>query len=307
MRLALSAPERVHGLVIQNANAYMEGVSAAVAGLFMPLWKERNQQTLAAARGFLSADMTKMQYTAGAHDAAALNPDAWTLDQALLDRPGNADIQLALFSDYEKNVAAYDQWHAYLRQHQPRTLIVWGKNDPLFIAAGAEAYQRDLKDAELVLLDGGHFVLEEQAAAVADHIGRVFGTRSGKEAVQTFYRELGAGRLDQALSLLSKDVSWNDPPGFPYGGRLTGAAEVREKVFAGILADWAPFSINVHRLVVSADGRDVVAIGSYTGQNKRTGKGLDVPFVHVWNTAGGELTHFATHTDTATLRAAMTS
>ena len=90
MRLALAAPERVAGLVVQNANAYLEGVSEAVAGLFMPLWKQRNEQTLAAARSFLTAEATKMQYTAGALNPAALNPDAWTLDQALLDRTGNA-------------------------------------------------------------------------------------------------------------------------------------------------------------------------------------------------------------------------
>jgi pimeloyl-ACP methyl ester carboxylesterase len=175
MRLALANPERVRGFVLQNANAYMEGVSEAVANLFLPLWKEQNSATLAAARGFLSADATKMQYTAGARDASRLNPDAWTLDQALLDRPGVAEAQLALFVDYQTNVAAYDAWHAYFKQAQPRTLVVWGKNDPFFLVPGAEAYRRDLPNAEVVLLDGGHFVLEEQAATIAAHISRVFG------------------------------------------------------------------------------------------------------------------------------------
>ena len=174
MRLALAHPERVRGLVVQNANAYMEGVSEAVANLFMPLWKEQNAITIAAARSFLSAEATKMQYTAGASDVAKLNPDAWTLDQALLDRPGVAEAQLALFVDYQTNVAAYEAWHAYFRQYQPRTLIAWGKNDPFFLVPGAQAYLRDLKDAELVLLDGGHFALEEYAGAVATHIKRTF-------------------------------------------------------------------------------------------------------------------------------------
>ena len=97
-----------------------------------------------------------------------------TLDQALLDRPGVAEAQLALFVDYQTNVAAYEAWHAYFRQYQPRTLIAWGKNDPFFLVPGAQAYLRDLKDAELVLLDGGHFALEEHAGAVATHIERTF-------------------------------------------------------------------------------------------------------------------------------------
>jgi len=179
LRLASAAPERVRGLVVQNANAYMEGVSEAVAGLFLPLWKERNAETVAAARGFLTAEATKMQYTAGARDVASLNPDAWTLDQARLDRPGIADAQLALFIDYEKNVAAYDAWHAYFRKQQPRTLVLWGKGDPFFLAAGAQAYKRDLRDAEIEFLDGGHFALEEHAPSIAKHIIRVFGAPTG--------------------------------------------------------------------------------------------------------------------------------
>lgn len=193
MRLALENPERVRGFVVQNANAYMEGVSAAVANLFLPLWKEQNAATIAAARGFLTAEATKMQYTAGARDASRLNPDAWTHDQALLDRPGVAEAQLALFVDYQSNVAAYDAWHAYFRKERPRTLIVWGKNDPFFLVPGAEAYRRDLPDAELVLLDGGHFALEENVDEVAAHIERVFGQRSDAPALKDPYENRGAG------------------------------------------------------------------------------------------------------------------
>jgi pimeloyl-ACP methyl ester carboxylesterase len=174
-RIATAAPERVKGLVIQNANAYMEGVSDAVAGLFMPLWKEQNAQTIAAARGFLTAEATKGQYTTGARSPATLDPTAWTLDQALLDRPGVAEAQLALFVDYQSNVGLYDTWHAYLRQHQPKTLVTWGRNDPFFLVPGAEAFKRDVPSAEVVLLDGGHFALEEHAEEIAARIRRSFG------------------------------------------------------------------------------------------------------------------------------------
>ena len=178
LRLATAHPERVAGLVVQNANAYLEGVGKPVADVFLPFWKARNAQTEAAARGLLKAESTKFQYTAGAKNANSLNPDAWTVDQSLLDRAGNDDIQLALFRDYQKNVALYDTWHAYFRQHQPKTLIVWGKNDPLFVAPGAEAYRQDLPKAELVWLDGGHFALEEHASEVARQIKRVFAPHS---------------------------------------------------------------------------------------------------------------------------------
>ena len=306
MRLALASPERVRGLVVQNANAYMEGVSEAVANLFLPLWKEQNATTIGAARGFLTADATKMQYTAGARDASKLNPDAWTHDQARLDRPGIAEAQLALFVDYQTNVAAYDAWHAYFRKEQPRTLVVWGKSDPFFLVPGAEAYRRDLEHAELVLLDGGHFALEEHAETVAAHITRVFGTRSGPDAVKEFYENLGGGNLDGALALLAKDVSWNDPKGFPYGGKLTGPAQIKEQVFGRIFGDWATFGVEIDRTIASADGRSVVAIGRYTGTHKTSKKSIDIPFAHAWETSHGVLTRFETFTDTATLRDATT-
>lgn len=174
LRLATAHPERVTGLVIQNANAYMDGIGKPLADVFLPFWNERNVTTEAAARAFLTLATTKFQYTAGARNPAGLNPDAWTHDQALLDRPGNADIQLTLFQDYQSNVALYDTWHDYFRRHQPRTLIVWGKNDPLFIAPGAEAFKRDMPKAKLVWLDGGHFALEENVPTVATEIIRLF-------------------------------------------------------------------------------------------------------------------------------------
>ncbi|MBX3607212.1 MAG: alpha/beta hydrolase [Piscinibacter sp.] len=167
LRLAVRQPGRVLGLVIQNTNAYLEGVSQAAADVFMPLW-QRGDDT--GARGLLRAETTKFQYTQGARDPAALNPDAWTHDQALLDRPGSAERQLALLTDYQTNVAAYDTWQAYFRAHRPKTLITWGRGDPFFTVAGAEAFRRDLPDARLVWLDGGHFALEENAGLVAGEI-----------------------------------------------------------------------------------------------------------------------------------------
>ena len=305
LRLAAAEPDRVRGLVVQNANAYMEGVSDAVAGLFMPLWNERNPQTEAAVRGFMTADATKMQYTAGARAPLALDPDAWTLDQALLDRPGVADAQLELFVDYQHNVAAYDAWHAYFRARQPKTLVVWGKNDPFFVAAGAEAFRRDLPQADIVLLDGGHFALEEYALEIAGHIKRVFADADGIDLVRAFYAALAAGKLDAALALLATGVRWNDPKGFPYGGSLTSPAQVRRQVFEAIGADWPAFGITPERFIEGTDGRSVVVVGRYTGTHGASGRALDVPFAHVWGTAGNAITSFFTHTDTAELRAAM--
>lgn len=171
LRLATSRPGLVRGLVVQNANLYVEGVSAAAAEVFLPLWQDGDER---GALAMLQAATTRMQYTAGARDPDALNPDAWLHDQALLDRPGSAARQLALFRDYEHNVAAYPDWQAWLREQQPRTLVAWGVGDPFFTEANIEGLQRDLRDIEVHRLDGGHFVLEERAAEVATLIVRRF-------------------------------------------------------------------------------------------------------------------------------------
>ncbi len=171
LRLATTRPAQVKGMVIQNANAYMEGLTPAVAAVFMPLW-EKGDDT--GARSMLLAATTHMQYTAGASQPEALNPDAWTHDQALLDRPGSAERQMALFNDYQHNVPLYDTWHAYFRQHQPKTLVAWGRGDPFFGVPGAEAYQQDLNDITVELLEAGHFALEERAADVAALIKKTF-------------------------------------------------------------------------------------------------------------------------------------
>ena len=165
-RLAAKHPQRVQALVIQNGNAYEEGLR----DFWKPLkayWTDRSQAHAAALRQFLELDATKWQYTHGVRRPEAISPDNWLIDQYLLDRPGNKDIQLQLFYDYGSNLPRYPEWHAYFRRHQPPTLIVWGKNDQIFPADGAHPYKRDLKDLEFHLLDTGHFALEEDHHVIA--------------------------------------------------------------------------------------------------------------------------------------------
>ena len=173
-RILTQRPEAVKGLVIQNANAYMEGVGGPPKLVFLPLWEKRDAASEAGARAFLQAETTKFQYSIGAKNPEAISPDNWTHDQPLLDRPGTEAYQLNLLENYKTNVAAYDEWHAAFRQHQPKTLIVWGKHDPFFIEAGAEAFLKDIPEAKLVWLDAGHFVLDENATLVASEIKAVF-------------------------------------------------------------------------------------------------------------------------------------
>jgi pimeloyl-ACP methyl ester carboxylesterase len=173
-RIFAERPDQIAGFVIQNANAYLEGVGDMPRQIFLPLWEKRDAASEAGARQFLAAGTTKFQYLVGARDPEAISPDNWTIDQALLDRPGVDLAQLDLLEDYKTNVATYDSWHAAFRTHQPRTVIIWGRNDPFFIPAGAEAYLRDLPDARLVWLDAGHFVLDENAKQVAAEIKAEF-------------------------------------------------------------------------------------------------------------------------------------
>jgi pimeloyl-ACP methyl ester carboxylesterase len=173
-RIFAERPDKVAGFVIQNTNAYLEGVGEMPRQIFLPLWEKRDSVSEAGARQFLLAETTKFQYLVGARDPAAISPDNWTIDQALLDRAGVDLAQLDLLEDYKTNVAAYEIWHAAFRAHQPRTLIIWGRNDPFFVPAGAEAFLRDLPDARLVWLDAGHFVLDENAPLVAAEIKAFF-------------------------------------------------------------------------------------------------------------------------------------
>jgi pimeloyl-ACP methyl ester carboxylesterase len=173
-RLFSRAPSRVKGFIIQNTNAYMEGVGDAPKQALLPLWENRNPTTEQAARDFVSLAGTKFHWLVGAKESDAINPDNWVLDQALLDRPGVQDCQVDLLENYKSNIALYPQWQADFRTHQPKTLIVWGKHDPFFIPPGAEAYLADLPKAKLVWLDSGHFVLDENVEQVAAEIRDVF-------------------------------------------------------------------------------------------------------------------------------------
>lgn len=173
-RLFTQAPDRVKGFVIQNTNAYMEGVGDPPKQALMPLWENRTPETEQPARDFVKLESTKFHWLVGARDPEAVNPDNWVFDQALLDRPGTQDYQVDLLENYKTNVALYPQWQEAFRKYQPKTLIVWGRNDPFFIPPGAQAYLDDLPNAKLVWLDSGHFVLDENAAQVADEIKAVF-------------------------------------------------------------------------------------------------------------------------------------
>lgn len=178
-RLALKNPGKVQALIVQNGNAYEEGLSEAAAPL-KTFGETRDPKIGKVLRGFLRPEITKYQYTHGARNLNRVSPDAWTHDQALLDRPGNAEIQLALFADYLSNIKSYPAWHEYLRQHQPPTLIVWGKNDPFFTVKNIDGFRRDLKTVEVHLLDGGHFALEEYQGEVAEKISNFFAAQKIK-------------------------------------------------------------------------------------------------------------------------------
>jgi len=174
-RLALRHPERVTALVVQNGNAYDEGLQAFWAPL-KAAWAQPSPQRRNALRAGLAPAATRAQYLDGVRDPSRVAPDAWLHDQALLDRPGVDEIMLDLFEDYASNVALYPQFQRWFRTRRPPALIVWGKNDAIFPADGARAYLRDLPDAELHLLDTGHFALEDQlddiAALMRDFLGR---------------------------------------------------------------------------------------------------------------------------------------
>jgi pimeloyl-ACP methyl ester carboxylesterase len=169
-RLATRHPERIQAIITQNGNAYDEGLAPFWAEFLYPYWKDPNPTNEAKVRQLLTLDTTKFQYLQGFRKPEDVSPDAYTFDQMNLDRPGNDKIQLALFYDYRNNPPLYPAWHKYLREKKPAVLVVWGKNDPVFAAAGAQAFLQDVPQAELHLLDTGHFALEEDGAEIAQLI-----------------------------------------------------------------------------------------------------------------------------------------
>lgn len=175
-RLALAHPERVTAIISQNGNAYLEGLGDAWDPI-KTYWKEPTQEHRDSLRAFLELDATRWQYTHGAPADRLVDPATYTLDAALMKRPGNSDIQLDLFLDYASNLQLYPAFQEYFRTYKPPILAIWGKHDPFFIPAGAEAYKKDNPDTTVTLLDAGHFALEthveEVAAAIHQLMDRV--------------------------------------------------------------------------------------------------------------------------------------
>lgn len=169
-RLALARPDAITAIITQNGNGYDAGF---VESFWQPIedyQREPTPEHEAPVRGALSLEQIKWQYVTGVTDESVVSPDTWHHDHALVSRPGNADIQLALFRDYATNSPLYPALHAYLRTHRPPVLAVWGRNDPIFGPDGARAFADDVPDAEIHLLDGGHFLLESAGETVADLI-----------------------------------------------------------------------------------------------------------------------------------------
>jgi pimeloyl-ACP methyl ester carboxylesterase len=174
-RLALRSPEQITAIVSQSGNAYDAGF---VTDFWKPIvaWQqEQNAQTEPGVRAYLSLDATKWQYTNGVTDESLVNPESWRHDFSLISRPGNDEVQLKLFIDYATNAPAYPAVHEYFRTHKPPLLAVWGSGDGIFGPDGARAFGQDLPDAEIHLLDGGHFLLESAGDEVAEIMHRFLG------------------------------------------------------------------------------------------------------------------------------------
>ena len=174
-RLATRRPERITAIISQNGNAYEEGLSDGWTPI-RAYWEDPSQANRDALRAFLAPETTHWQYTHGVSDLAAVSPDGQSLDNFYLARPGAAEVQLDLFGDYKSNVALYPAFQEYFRTQKPRFLAVWGKNDPFFLPPGAEAFKRDIPEADVRFFDTGHFALEthakEIAAAIRDFLAR---------------------------------------------------------------------------------------------------------------------------------------
>jgi len=182
-RLAVKHPERVTALVIQNAIAHLEALNKEFIKPLEAYWKERSERNAQPMRTWLlTIDGTKWHYVHGARNIEAISPDNWTIDQALQDRPGNKEIQLEILYHAKTNLDSYKTWQEYFRNHQPPTLVVWGKNDGIFTVEGAEMYRRDLEDIEYHYFETGHFTLEEDvvpmAALMRDFLARATAKKS---------------------------------------------------------------------------------------------------------------------------------
>ena len=175
-RLFSKHPERVQAFIVQNGNAYEEGLEE----FWNPIkewWNDKILENEKKLHYLVAAETTKWQYTNGTRNPESISPDNWTVDQAKMDREGNVAIQLAMLYDYKTNPPLYPKWQEAFRKYQPPTLIVWGKNDYIFPESGAHPYKRDLKDVETYILDTGHFALEEDGNVIAEKISNFFAAR----------------------------------------------------------------------------------------------------------------------------------
>ena len=168
-RIAEKHPDWIRALIVQNTNAYVEGLTPFFEQ-FRPLWGKRTPENEWRATQAFDLASTIWQHTQGVSDKGKISPDAWNMDQYFLDQPRSHSIQLELQSDFGSNLKRYPEWHDYFRKHQPPTLVVWGKDDSIFSPQGAEAYKRDLKNIEMHMLDTGHFALEEYCDVIAGYI-----------------------------------------------------------------------------------------------------------------------------------------
>ncbi|CDR33749.1 alpha/beta fold hydrolase [Criblamydia sequanensis] len=165
MRMAISHPEKVKAIIIQNAVSHEEGLSPLWVAR-RAFWQDRAANEAAFRKSFLSLDTTRSRHLGNSPHPEHIDPDTWTDEFYFLNQPEQADIQTDLFFDYQNNLKAYPIWQKWLRDHHPPLLVLWGRYDPSFIVAGAEAYRKDVKEAEIHILDAGHFALDEQAAEV---------------------------------------------------------------------------------------------------------------------------------------------
>ena len=184
LRMIVAHPDRLQNLIVQNGNVYEAGLGAKWAKIAQ-YWADPKAHP-EVVDAFLSWDATEQRHTAGTSHPERYNPDTWTDEFAHLSRPGQREIQAALLYDYRTNVACYPVWQAWLRQHKPPTLVAWGANDPSFIAAGATAFRQDVPNAEIHLLDAGHFALDEKADEIASLIMKFMAkhVRSGRASAK---------------------------------------------------------------------------------------------------------------------------
>lgn len=181
-RLALRMPDKITAIISQNGNAYEDGLSEGWAPI-RHLWAHGDDASRETIRGFYGLDGIRHQYLTGVDDESAVSPDGYHLDALMLARDGAQDIQFDLIEDYASNVALYDTFQRYFREWRPPVLAVWGRHDPFFVPAGAEAFRRDQPDAEVHLLDTGHFALETHAVEIAAHIRRFLGREVGAQVI----------------------------------------------------------------------------------------------------------------------------